>query len=139
MTLLQFMNRFVGKKVVQATRLRLRRDEEHFVYAVALRFGSEVLILKAESDNDTLSAHYATSINDWLQAQPESHALSVESCEVLSQFEGGLLTNVWTCQSDDDYVDAIDFGLGDLNYPTVKLFCITSEIHVMLIQRDPSI
>jgi len=80
-----------------------------------------------------VSVHESVDIEAWLQQEPDSNSLSLEQCSILSAIEGKLLTNVWQCQSAHDYVDAIDFGFGDLNYPTVKVFCITSELHLMSI------
>lgn len=102
-------------------------------YAIVFEFDLQCLILKAERDTDTISVHVSPDVNEWLKQESSSGPLSLESCHFLTSLETKMLTNVWQCQSDDDYLDAIDLGFGDLNFPTVKVFCITSELHLLSI------
>jgi len=131
--MLEIIQCFVGQAMACARKIVFHTDEDDLLYGIAFQFDSRFLILKAESNNDTVSVHESSDVEQWLNREADSNALSLEPRNALPALEGELLTNVWQCQSADNYTDAIDFGFGDLNYPVLKVFCITSELHLMSI------
>ncbi len=133
MSLFEKMEGFIGKEMTDASTIVASIDGDVFTYGIVVEFSSRFLIFKAEPDTDTISVHESRDLVEWLEGQSVSDALSLEPCDFLATFKGKLLTNVWQCQSGDNYTDAIDFGFGDLSFPNLKLFCITSELHVLSI------
>lgn len=96
--------------------------------------GSRSLVLSAVPENDAIDVAVLDDVNEWFAAD-RPHA-SREPLTFFQRFLTTRLTSLWICESAHNYADAVDLALGDLNYPTTKVLCISSELKLFSIVPD---
>lgn len=125
------VNPFVGKSLVSVTNVWLDCNGEGFLHALGFAFGATSLVFRAEADDDTISVHTCTDLEEWMKSQKDAARLLHTLNDQCRCFEGRCLTNIWQCQPKTNYTDAIDLAFGDLVYPNLKVFCVSSELSLM--------
>jgi Family of unknown function (DUF6334) len=135
-TLHETVDQFIGLSLTDVLDIILRdRGGDAMLVAVCFCFESDYLIFYSNPDDDTISAAKVPNITEWVSARPGAGELSIQKNADASQVFGRCMCNFWECYGQPEYVDAVDLGIGDLNYPTMKLLCSGSELHIFTIAR----
>jgi len=129
MSVLDCSEPFIGKIVRDVRNLFWiptgeTRNKENWLHAVALDFGNKVLVFCSEADDGTISAHSSASVQQWIDDQGSEFKDEVSNLpnDHLKEVVGERLCYVWECQNTKGFIDAVDLAIGDLVFPTVKIF-----------------
>lgn len=124
---------FIGDTVLKIQTLSIRYDTAPCLVGVVFVFSRGALLVTANSNDDTVVVHQAADPMDARSIVGRGDVSEVGDSSILRGCEGKVLTNLWRCESAPGYYDSIDFAFGSLVFPTVKIFCVTSELFAVAI------
>ena len=122
----------IGSALVSAKSLYANEENSCIGIRYDLERGSFVVL--AVEDNDSIAIQAVVDENSGIGKFDSSSVLLLDA-PISGAHVGEIFANYWLCKGGPNYVDGVDFGFGDLNFPNVKLLCSLSEVLEFSIKR----
>ncbi|MFQ5541713.1 MAG: DUF6334 family protein [Candidatus Binatia bacterium] len=136
MSIIEHTEAFIGKELRGIFDVTWVHEERNgtWLYAIAFAFDDTFLIFRAESTDDTVSAHECKSLEQWITSQEDGDELRYSENKYWSSLIGHPLVYVWECQNTKGYIDAVDLAFRHLLFPSIKILCAGSQLYLLSIQ-----
>ena len=101
-------------------------------------FKDQRVLFRANGDFDIIDMDFLDENTHWKERYEFEETLGIVSCRdslIKDGFVGKKVWYIWKCENTEGFIDSIDFAIGDLVFPNLKLYCAASTLYVFSISE----